>query len=690
MLVVALALAGCGRARPRTPPRPPTEEPLQARCPAPTQGPTYCEPTGDVPERFVVGLAPGHGWERRDRVELRDAEGERVAYVEVAEAYSTSVKVGAAVQRRAVDLAGMTARKVPSEEALRLGKHFGRVLDVRGGRVRLDLGRADGLVVGDSYAVLGPQWNAEELGRVRVTEVEDMVAWAVVDVERTTLHLGLEVRLVQGAVFGPAANVTVLVANFDADDATERTRSFGRVFAKRFAADLREAAKGVSGWTVRYEETATVRLGVPEAEAHAQAKEIGLRMGADLVVWGSLRCSDEACALPRFTAVRPERFGTAAGQGLEVWRELDRGGLAPQQGAAEAMALLGTLTYEAQRYGDAAYYLQKALADGGVGREDALRMRMRLAYAAFTVGQLDVARKAAQVLAQDDDAFWQRRGEAELARIEMRTGDNISARRRLQALVVSRDGKPYALHMLAMLDAKEGRVDDARDLYAQSLELMRRISDVQGEAHALFQLARLEAQQGKVDDARRLYTQSIALARDIGDVQGEAAYLHELAALDFASGKDDEARKLYEQALEISRKSGDVRGEAGSLAKLAELERSAGALGGARRLLEKSKELFEQSGDIEGLLQVRLHTAMIDLKAGQIRDAQQKVREVIALSREHSFVNLTADAYALMGLTYELAGDTSAARAEWTEALKLYQQLQMETEITVLQGLLAK
>ena len=597
LALIGLGLTvGCRRAGLSQPP-----EPVLHGCPAPTRGPAYCVP-GNVPESYVVGLSLKHGWERGDRIELSNAAGERLAYAQVAEAYASSVKVATVVQRRPADLGGAQARKVPREESLRLGKHFGRVLDIRGGRVRMDLGRSDGLAPGDSYAILGPQWNAEDLGRVRVTEVDDLVAWAVVDVQRISLYPGLEVRFVQGVVMGPAAKVTVLVANFDSDDSSEQTTNVGRAFAKHFAAELAEAAKGMSGWSVRYEETATVRLGVAEEAAHAQAKELGLRHGADLVVWGSMRCSVEACALPRYTAVRPERLGTLPGQSLTVWRALDRGGLVAQRGSTEATALLGTLTFAAQRYGDAAYYLQKALTEGSLGRDDARIVRMHLAYASFTVGQVDQARKVAQTLARDEDLSWRERGEVELARIESSTGPVASARRRLQALAASNDPsmKSHALHLLAMLEAQQGRMDEARRLNSQSLELQRRVGDVQGEAASLHLLADMEAQQGKADQARPLYAQSLALYRGIGNVQGEATSLHLRAVLEAHQGKVDEARRLYTQSLELYRRVGDVKGEASSLIDLASLEDQQHHEVEAHRLGVLSLELHRRIGDLRG------------------------------------------------------------------------------------------
>ncbi|KYG02166.1 hypothetical protein BE21_55310 [Sorangium cellulosum] len=118
------------------------------------------------------------------------------------------------------------------------------------------------------------------------------------------------------------------------------------------------------------------------------------------------------------------------------------------------------------------------------------------------------------------------------------------------------EGRPGAdLHELAMREAQQGRVDEARTLYERSLELKRRAGDVQGEAPTLHELAVLDAQQGRVDEARALYERALELKRRVGDVQGEAPTLHQIAVLDADQGRVDEARALYERALELERRA---------------------------------------------------------------------------------------------------------------------------------------
>lgn len=673
LLVLGLLL-GCGKGQGTKPPEPPAE--LRG-CPAPKAAPTYCT-LKDVPERYVVGVPPGHGWERGDRLELRGPGDERVAYAWVVEVYETAVKVTKIVQGRPVDLAGATVRKVGKDEALRLGKHFGRVLDLRGGRVRLDLGSEDGLVVGDSFVVLGPTWDAEDLGRLHVTELEALTAWAVVDLKRDNLYPGLGVQFVQAAVMGQTAQVTVLVVNFDADDSSPRTSSFGRSFAKQLAGDLDSAARGVPGWTVRYEETETVRRGVAEEAAHAQAKEIGLKHGADLVVWGSMRCDETACALPRYTSVRPERFGNVVGQGSEVWRGLDDSGLRNYQSAVEATALLGALTFAAQRYGDAAYYLRQAVVSASVlAGDDAGNTYQRLSYASFVVGQVEEARRAAQALAQFTDAFWQRRGEAELARIELHTGDVASARRRLTTLAAIEDdlaARSLALQMLAALEAQEGRVEESGRLLAKSLAFQRHNGDLRGEANSLNNLAILMAQQGDIDGARNLYIQALRIVQRIGDIQSEADSLHNIAMLDVSQGHVDEARNSLSRGLALYQRIGDTQGEATSLQALAMLEEQQGNLDVARSIFEQALTLYRGIRDIKGEAAALHQLANLVERTGMFDDALNLYTKSLELKRSIGDIQGEAASLHQVAVLEAARGNVAEARNLYTQSLKRSRQ----------------
>ncbi|WP_437642323.1 hypothetical protein [Sorangium sp. So ce854] len=120
-----------------------------------------------------------------------------------------------------------------------------------------------------------------------------------------------------------------------------------------------------------------MRVDRSDEEGHAEARAIGKRFGAHIVVWGSMRCDKAGCALPRFTVVDPAPLNRAAFRGNEVHGSFDDAGFTlqgarPLEPVALAAAILGSIAHDAQRYPDARVYLGKALSHRVLQGEDEL------------------------------------------------------------------------------------------------------------------------------------------------------------------------------------------------------------------------------------------------------------------------------------------------------------------------------
>ncbi|WP_437494639.1 tetratricopeptide repeat protein [Sorangium sp. So ce1014] len=705
MVVLASGCAGPARVQPppsKTPAAGVTSPPPSS-CPAAAGKPVFCLPAEGG--QFVVGLPRGHGWERGDWVRLSQeppglTAARPVAIAVLVEALADAARVSVLHQTDA-RLDGAGAGKIGKEERPQLGKHVGRVLKVDGGRVQLGVGKADGAVEGDVYTVRSARDANEIVGRLQVKELGELHAWAVA-LDGEPAREGQPVVYLRAAdegVLGINAPVSILVVNFDpADEQDTREAKAGRGFAKQLANELGNAAAGLEGLSVRYEGSQRVRVDRSDEEGHAEARAIGKRFGAHIVVWGSMRCDKAGCALPRFTVVEPERLKRAAYRGNEVRGSFDDAGFTlkgarPLEPVALAAAILGSVAYDAQRYADARVYLGKALSQGVLQGEDELRGRHSLAYALYTEGQTVAAREQANVLMKRartaGAARWEQSGRAELARIDGREGKVDAARAHLGAIRQWSEGAGdeelfgFALHQLAWLEAQQGRVDEARKQYEKSLALRRRIGDVQGEASTLHQLAVLEAQQGRVDEARKQYEKSLALSRRIGNVQGEASTLHNLAVLEAQQGRVDEARKQYEKSLELKRRIGNVQGEASTLHELARLEAQQGRVDEARKQYEKSLELTRRIGDVEGVAATLHQLAGFAAQQGRVDEARKQYKKSLELSRR------IGDAQGEAATLHQLAG-LEAQQGRVDEALKQYEKsLELNRRIGDMAGELA-
>ncbi|WP_437494633.1 tetratricopeptide repeat protein [Sorangium sp. So ce1014] len=712
--MAVLLASGCAvsapvQPAPSKPPAAVAASPPPSLCPAAAGQPVFCLLAEGG--QFVVGLPRGHGWERGDWVRLSQqppglTAARPVAIAVLVEAFADAARVSVLHQTDA-RLDGAGAGKIGKEERAQLGKHVGRVLRVDGGRVQLGVGKADGAVEGDVYTVRSARDANEIVGRMQVKELGELHAWAVA-LDGEPAREGQPVVYLRAAdegVLGASAPVSILVVNFDpADEQDTREAKAGRGFAKQLANELGNAAAGLEGLTVRYEGSQRVRVDRSDEEGHAEARAIGKRFGAHIVVWGSMRCDKAGCALPRFTVVEPERLERAAYRGNEVRGSFDDAGFTlkgarPLEPVALAAAILGSVAYDAQRYADARVYLGKALSQGVLQGEDELRGRRSLAYALYTEGQTVAAREQANVLMKRartaGAAHWEQSGRAQLALIDVREGKVDAARAHLGALRQWSEATgnerwlAFALNEFASLDAQQGRVDEARKQYDKSLELSRRIGDVQAQAATLQALAVLDAQQGRVDEARKQLEKSLELSRRIGGVQGEAATLNALAALDTQQGRVDEARKQFEKSLDLRRRIGDASGEAATLHNLAALEAQQGRVGEAREQYEKSLELKRRIGNVQGELATRIDMAVLDFRGGRRDEARRHLEETLERARVRRYAEYEAQCLSWLGIFDRVEGKHTSARARLTAAIALYRVLQMSREVKELEEQLA-
>ena len=79
-------------------------------------------------------------------------------------------------------------------------------------------------------------------------------------------------------------------------------------------------------------------------------------------------------------------------------------------------------------------------------------------------------------------------------------------------------------------------------------------------AVTLYNLARIELNEGRLDEAKLLYDESLDILKESGDSVGIANTLHELGMIEQQRGNYPEAKKLYDQSLGIRQKLRDQSG----------------------------------------------------------------------------------------------------------------------------------
>jgi hypothetical protein len=242
LLVAALGL-GCV---------PAPKAPVLTACKVEPGGPTFCQTLEGI---FVVGLQPAAKPDRGDWMLLETAiphteprQRKAAAMAVVTEVYRDAVRIHVLHQVE-TKLDGARARKVGKDERARLGKYVGRIGELDLKRMQIDVGKQDGVSVGDVYQVLSPR-DHRPIGRVKVTEVGDLWAWGLVlDKEDELFERGLDVVWLKGATGEEVKPVSIVVVNFDPRDRNDRDEvKAGAVLAKDLADSLAKAAGGREGY----------------------------------------------------------------------------------------------------------------------------------------------------------------------------------------------------------------------------------------------------------------------------------------------------------------------------------------------------------------------------------------------------------------------------------------------------------
>lgn len=129
----------------------------------------------------------------------------------------------------------------------------------------------------------------------------------------------------------------------------------------------------------------------------------------------------------------------------------------------------------------------------------------------------------------------------------------------------------------------------------EAIEGFRELFDAEGEAFAKGVLGQLEVRQGRLDQARQLYQSALA-ALTVPKTSAESVVRRLLGELHLAEGHTDRARSYLESCADLCRELEDRHGEGVALGLLALVEHDAGRGEGAKRQYEAVIDLFGEHG----------------------------------------------------------------------------------------------
>lgn len=377
-----------------------------------------------------------------------------------------------------------------------------------------------------------------------------------------------------------------------------------------------------------------------------------------------------------------------AGRGqTDAALEAAQAGLAEAQSGTDRMAVQQALRTQAEllqrasRLPAAAQLLEQV--DASVAPDLAL-LRGSIARER---GELD---EAQAILQQAAEAYgvrgrWgdQRRARLELAIIELRRGQQASAREQLLQLhqAAMEAGEPRLsgdLHAaLGLAHAALGDAEAARSSLELAVDAANRTADPLRIAGTQLNLGVMLMQQQRRDAAQDAFLRAAEGFRSIGESRGEATAMANLGAIAARDGRHAQAREAYAVALERQRQHG-ATAEVGRIAfNLGLSARAEGDLVGAAQHFAEALEALQAAAAVDFVLQTAATWSELELLRGQPQLATEILARVAAQVEQGSALRQAAIAQAQARL-HELAGQSSAAREQLIRARELRVQAKSE------------
>ncbi len=212
-------------------------------------------------------------------------------------------------------------------------------------------------------------------------------------------------------------------------------------------------------------------------------------------------------------------------------------------------------------------------------------------------------------------------------------------------------GKLYG-HLLTILDREEnqverrlqamvnygtllsdlGRLDEARKLYLQGLEIVDISKASAGAANLLGNLGWLEGQMENLESAAEYLQRAGEIDQEMGNLRGQAINMVNLAQIHRARGKINLEIEAYNRALDIFSKIGDRRGEALCLSNLGDTAREKGEIEAAKSLHRKALKLATELSDKMRIVDAQLGLALDSHAEGDVKSAIRRAESALNIS----------------------------------------------------------
>jgi tetratricopeptide (TPR) repeat protein len=164
---------------------------------------------------------------------------------------------------------------------------------------------------------------------------------------------------------------------------------------------------------------------------------------------------------------------------------------------------------------------------------------------------------------------------------------HLEAAREIFTELGDRHGAGHALRNIAVIDRRDGRLDEAIERGGRALRMLREAGDRVGEAHTLHNLAHARLDQGSDEVARGLLDSAAQICAEVGNRRVYAQVQRQLGELNLRRGELESAAECFRRVLEIVLETDDKVGQCYALIGLANVDIRRGRPEQALRILRE-------------------------------------------------------------------------------------------------------
>ncbi|MEM7033278.1 MAG: tetratricopeptide repeat protein [Chloroflexota bacterium] len=230
--------------------------------------------------------------------------------------------------------------------------------------------------------------------------------------------------------------------------------------------------------------------------------------------------------------------------------------------------------------------------------------------------------------------------------------------------------RAFSVMSLGNVAYRLSEIDEAKQLYEESLEIYQRQQDQWGIAHAMSHLGVVIHQLG--GQAKPLFEDSLTIFKSLGDQWGIGQTLNNLGMVDHAVGHFKQAEEHCEESLTICQEIGDRYGIARAVTSMGLLAYDQGSYVEAQSLFQESIHIFSEIGDQLGRAISLDHLGNVERVLGDYDQAKDLFQQSLALCQELDNQQGIASALNQLGRLAHTMQAYEEARRYYLESLDIF------------------